>query len=170
MIKKVFLLMASLLFMAMVVSNGEFDTSLVFAANGASKQQEFSMELVNDIKEKQETLIAREEDLKRREDKVDALEKDLETKIAELRRLQVRLDELIKIRGDVEDTNIAALSKTYSSMKASEAAPRLQAMDRKIALKILSQIKAKKASKIFASMDEKISTEMTEQLARRKLD
>jgi len=170
MIKKIFFTLLITATIIALYANGFLRMHKAFAQNGnESKQEELKLELINDIKKQSEALKEKEEQLKRREERVKTLEVDMGQKISELKRLQARLDELITIRNDVEDKNILALSKTYSSMPAEDASPRLVAMNRKIALKILAEIKAKKASKILATMDTKTATEFTEQLAKREL-
>lgn len=133
-------------------------------------QEKLKIELVEEMKKKETELARKEEEIKRREDRVRALEIDLGKKIDELERLQVRIDELIVLRDDVEDENIALLSKTYSAMPANTAADRLKVMDRLIALKILGGMKAKKSARILGSLDPKTATEMSEQLAKRRFD
>jgi flagellar motility protein MotE (MotC chaperone) len=133
-------------------------------------QEKLKIELIEEMKKKQKELARKEEEIKRREDRVRALEVDLGKKIDELERLQVRIDDLIVLRDDVEERNIALLSKTYSAMPPDDAAERLKVMDRLIALKILGGMKAKKSSRIFSSLDPKTATEMSEQLAKRRLD
>lgn len=133
-------------------------------------QEKLKIELIEEMKKKETELARKEEGLKRREDRVRALEMDLGKKIDELERLQVRIDELIVLRDDVEEKNIALLSKTYSAMSALEAADRLKVMDRLIALKILGGMKAKKSARILGTLDAKTATEMSEQLAKRRFD
>jgi flagellar motility protein MotE (MotC chaperone) len=133
-------------------------------------QEKLKIELIEEMKKKENELARKEEQLKRREDRVRALEVDLGKKIDELERLQVRIDELIVLRDDVEDENIALLSKTYSAMPPNDAAERLKVMDRLIALKIIGGMKAKKSARIFGSLDPKTATEMSEQLAKRRFD
>lgn len=174
MIKRLFIIMlaGNMAAVLAMYSTGKLEIPRAFAQNrmDMTKQQQLRLELIEDIQKKQEELKTKEEELDRREERIKSLETELDKKIAELKRLQARLEELIKMRDDVEDKNIAALSKTYASMAPEDAAERLKNMDRRIALKIISQIKAKQASRIFSNMDAKTATEMTEQLAKRKLE
>ena len=132
-------------------------------------QATVNVELIDAMKTRQEELDRYEKELKSREGRVNSLERDLDKKIDELKRLQLKLEELIKLRDDVEKKNVSALSKTYSAMPPEVAASRIKAMDRAIALKILGAMKSKKAAKVLSSLDTKTATEMTEQLAKRQL-
>ncbi|MFQ5432069.1 MAG: MotE family protein [Nitrospinota bacterium] len=132
-------------------------------------QETVNVELIDAMKKRQEELDRREKELKSREGRVDSLERDLDKKIDELKRMQLKLEELIKLRDDVEKKNVSALSKTYSAMQPAVAADRIKAMDRAIALKILGAMKSKQAAKVLSSLDAKTATEMTEQLAKRRL-
>ncbi len=132
-------------------------------------QETVNVELIEAMKKRQQELDRREKELKSREGRVNSLERDLDKKIDELKRMQLKLEELIKLRDDVERKNVSALSKTYSAMQPDVAAARIKTMDRAIALKILGAMKSKKAAKVLSSLDAKTATEMTEQLAKRKL-
>jgi flagellar motility protein MotE (MotC chaperone) len=132
-------------------------------------QETINVELIEAMKLRQEELDRREKELESRTGRVRSLEQDLDKKIEELKRLQMKLEELIKLRGDVEKKNVASLSKTYAAMPPEDAADRMKVMDRAIALKILGAMKSKKAAKILGSLDTETATEMTEQLAKRPL-
>ncbi len=132
-------------------------------------QESVNVELIDAMKKRQEELDRREKELESREGRVKSLERDLDKKIDELKRMQLKLEELIKLRDDVEKKNVSALSKTYSAMQPAVAADRIKTMDRAIALKILGAMKSKKAAKVLSSLDAKTATEMTEQLAKRRL-
>lgn len=141
-------------------------------AQGSDSEQEMSqetirIELIEDIKKRQEELNRKNEELDRREERIRTLGKDLDKKIAELKRTQLKLEDLIKIRGDLEEKNITALSKTYAAMPPEEAASRLEVMNRGIALKILAGMKSKKAAQVLTNLNPETATEMTEQLAKR---
>ena len=132
-------------------------------------QQRIEMELVEELKAKQEELARREEEMQRREERVSALESDMDKKIDEMKRLELRIEELVKMRNDLEDEQVATLSKAYSTMSSDEAAERLKTMDRPIAVRILGGMKAKSSARILSSMDVNTATIFTELLAKRKI-
>ncbi|MDH5542314.1 MAG: hypothetical protein OEY64_05045 [Nitrospinota bacterium] len=139
-------------------------------ASAQTPQEKLKLELFEEMKKKQEELDKREEMLNRREDRTRALELDMSKKIDELKRLQVRIDDLIRMRDDLEKTNVANLSKTYSMMAPDEAAARLKTMDRAIALQIVGQMKSKNSARILSSLDQATATEFSEQLAKRRFE
>lgn len=132
-------------------------------------QETINLELIEAMKQRQEELDRREKEIESREGRVRSMEGDLNKKIDELKRLQVKLEELIQLRGDVEKKNVSSLAKTYAAMQPEDAASRIKAMDRAIALKILGSMKSKKAAQILTNLDTRTATEMTEQLAKRPL-
>ena len=171
MIKKaIFILVFGMIAAGIYTSAGGIPDAFAAWGDKTTAQEKLKIELIEEMKKKESELARKEEDLKSREERVRSLEVNLGKKIDELERLQVRIDELIVLRDDVEDDNIALLSKTYSAMPANTAAERLKAMDRLIALKILGSMKAKKSARIFGSLDTKTATEMSEQLAKRRFD
>jgi flagellar motility protein MotE (MotC chaperone) len=127
-------------------------------------------ELAKDLKRKQEDLEKREELVNSREAHLRVVEQDIDKKIEELKRVQQKLEELVKMRDDLEAKNLASLSKAYSTMPPADAAQRLKTMDRAIALKILMSMKAKISSKILSNLDTATAAQFTEQLAKRQIE
>lgn len=128
------------------------------------------IDLAKDLKKKQDELDRREELLNSREGHLHVVEQEIDKKIEELKRVQQKLEELVKFRDDLEIKNLANLTKAYSVMAPAEAAQRLKAMDRAIALKILTALKPKISSKILASLDAPTAAQLTEQLAKRPME
>ncbi len=133
-------------------------------------QETISLEMGKDLQKKQEDLDRREEIVKAKEGQLLALEQDVQKKIDELKRTQVKLEEVVKMRDDLEAKNVANLTKAYSIMPPAEAAQRLKAMDRAIALKVLMAMKTKNSSKILSSLDPQTAAQISEQLAKRQVE
>ena len=173
MIKRLFLAFLAVAISSLAAATALFVTPAAQAQEKPAlkemSQETVNVELIDAMKVRQEELNRREKEIESREGRVNSLERDLNKKIDELKRLQLKLEELIKLRDDVEKKNVSALSKTYSAMPPQEAADRIKAMDRAIALKILGAMKSKQAAKVLTSLDTKTATEMTEQLAKRRL-
>jgi len=139
-------------------------------APAAPPQETIRLEMAKDLQKKQEELARREELVKAKEDQLKVLEKDIEKKIDELKRTQLKLEDLVKIRDDLEAKNVTNLSKAYSAMTPAEAAQRLKTMDRGIALKILMTMKTKNSSKILSSLDPQTAAQISEQMAKRQME
>jgi flagellar motility protein MotE (MotC chaperone) len=133
-------------------------------------QKKIQQDIAKEFDQKQSDLQRWEERLKTRESQLKIMEGDIEKKIGELKRVQQKLDELLKVRDDLEAKNLENLTEAYSKMAPADAAPRLKAMDRPIALKILMGMKVKVASKILSNLDPATAAQITEQLAKRQLD
>lgn len=136
----------------------------------ADPQDQIRMEMAKDLQQKQEDLRRREEELNAREGQLRSLETGIQKKIDELKIVQLKLEELVKLRDDLEAKNVANLAKAYSTMPASDAAARLKAMDRPTALRILMSMKAKSSSKILSSFDPATAAQISEQLAKRQME
>jgi flagellar motility protein MotE (MotC chaperone) len=54
----------------------------------------------------------------------------------------------------------------YAQMAPEEAAPRMEKMDRSLALKILAQLKPKTAAQILSGMSPETAAKFSERLAR----
>ncbi|GMT41680.1 MAG: hypothetical protein IEMM0002_0091 [bacterium] len=168
----IFVLLGAALLFLFAYSQGKLGpTSAVAQEKEQAPQlstQTIRIELIEDLKKRQEEVDRKTEELNRREDRIGTMAKDLDSKIMELKRVQLKLEELIKLRDDLEEKSITALSKTYAAMPPEEAAKRLKVMNRAIALRILSGMKSKKSAPIFSNLDPETATEMTEQLVKRK--
>ncbi len=138
--------------------------------SAADPQDQIRMEMAKDLQKKQEELRRREEELNAREGQLRTLEASIQKKIDELKIVQLKLEDLVKLRDDLEAKNVVALAKAYATMTAPEAAARLKAMDRATALRILMIMKAKNSSKILGSLDAATAAQISEQLAKRQLE
>ncbi len=137
---------------------------------GADPQDQIRMEMAKDLQKKQEDLRRREEELNAREGELRTLEASIQKKIDELKIVQLKLEELVKLRDDLEAKNVVTLAKAYAAMPAADAATRLKAMDRPTALRILMAMKAQSSSKILSSLDTATAAQISEQLAKRQME
>lgn len=137
---------------------------------GTGAAEKIKLEMAKDLLKKQEDLEKREELLKNREGQLRVVEQDIDKKIEELKRVQQKLDELVKIRDDMDAKNLSNLTKAYSTMPPADAAARLKSMDRGIALKILLAMKTKNSSKILSNLDTATATQLSEQMAKRPME
>ncbi|MBI5179518.1 MAG: hypothetical protein HZA04_09715 [Nitrospinae bacterium] len=133
-------------------------------------QEQIRLEMAKDLLKKQEELNRREEQLQAKEGQLRALEQQIQGKIDELKRTQLKLEELIKMRDDLEAKNVTNLSKAYAAMPPAEAAARLKTMDRATALRILMAMKTKNSSKILSNLDPQTAAQISEQLAKRQME
>ena len=136
----------------------------------ADPQDQIRMEMAKDLQKKQEELRRHEEELNAREGQLRTLEASIQKKIDELKIVQLKLEELVKLRDDLEAKNVATLAKAYAAMPAPDAAARLKAMDRATALRILMAMKAQSSSKILGSLDPATAAQISEQLAKRQME
>ncbi len=170
--------LTALFFAAVLVAvgNGVVKIPQALAQNEAAPkappdtQDQIRMEMAKDLQKKQEELRRREEELNAREGQLRTLEIGIQKKIDELKIVQLKLEELVKLRDDLEAKNVATLAKAYATMSAPDAAARLKAMDRATALRILMSMKAQASSKILSSLDAATAAQISEQLAKRQME
>lgn len=120
----------------------------------------------NEVRKKE--LDQKEEELKRKEDRLKTMERDLEEKIEELKRVQLRIDQQVSLRKDLEQQGILKLAKVYEGMPAEEAAKLIETMDRDVAVQVLSNMRGRQAGKILASVKPDIASRISEQIVKKQ--
>lgn len=129
---------------------------------------QLDLEILRDVERRQKELDAREEALAREKERLEAMKGDLDKQIAELKALEVKLEEQIKLRGDLEDGAIQKLAKTYSAMPPETAALLVAQMDTRIAIRVLSAMKERNAGRILAATPPALASRLSEGLVKRK--
>lgn len=143
------------------------------AASTAAKDQpiqgsRIDLEVIQANEVRKKELDQKEEELKRKEDRLKTMERDLEEKIEELKRVQLRIDQQVTLRKDLEQQGILKLAKVYEGMPAEEAAKLIETMDRDVAVQVLSNMRGRQAGKILASVNPEIASRISEQIVKKK--
>lgn len=126
------------------------------------------MEIIQANEQRMKELDRKEEELKRREDRLQTLEQDLEQKIAELQRIQNRIDQQVELRKDLTEQGIVKLAKVYEAMPAEEAATLIETIDRDVAVLVLSKMRGRQAGKVLASVDPEIASRISELIVKKR--
>jgi flagellar motility protein MotE (MotC chaperone) len=91
---------------------------------------------------------------------------EVDKKLKRLAELQEELEQLIGQKDDLERDKVKKLSMIFQKRDPAEAANSLAAMDKNLAVSILSKMRDKYAGKILDQMDQKTAVEYSTALGR----
>ncbi|MBI4665470.1 MAG: hypothetical protein HY751_03570 [Nitrospinae bacterium] len=151
-------------------ANGKESTLQTGGAPKPKKIEEgaLDIEILQEVEKRQKTLDAKEEELKQKEERLNALQTDLDKQISELQATQAKIDDLIKQRGDLEETSVQKLAKTYSSMAPENAAALIQQLDPAIAVRVISAMKERNAARVLSAMPADIASKLSEKIVKKR--
>ncbi|VAX17782.1 hypothetical protein MNBD_NITROSPINAE03-250 [hydrothermal vent metagenome] len=129
---------------------------------------ELDLEIIKDVEKRNKELDLKEEKLKREKERIDTMKLDIDAQISELKALQAKIDEQIKLRDDLQKVSIKKLAKTYAAMPPENAAALIQQIDISIAIRVLGAMKERSAGKILAVIPPKLASTLSEGLVRKK--
>lgn len=118
------------------------------------------------IEQKRQELNDREDRLKKEEDRLKAVQKEVEGRIEKLNQMLSQIEEGLKKLGEVRSERMGQLVKTFEAMPPEEAAIRLTAIEKSLAVQIVFKMTSKKAGAVLASMDPKKVAEITEGISK----
>lgn len=111
-------------------------------------------------------LLTREKELQRREAEIKALELELDEKIENLQALERKMQALIDTANTLQDEKMQHLVDVYSNMKPKQAAQVLETLDGSIAVQILAGMSGRKAGEILSFVRADIAAYLSEALTR----
>lgn len=120
------------------------------------------------LTQRAEEIGRREAAVKREEEKLKDLKKEMEQRIAHFEKLKTDVEASLKKVEDEREQNFRHLVKVYESMPAEEAAARMEKLEDKVALALLSRMKGKTAGKVLAAVDATRAARLSEALAEKK--
>ncbi len=132
------------------------------AETGISAQE---MQVLRSLSDRRQQLDARESALETREQTAAAAEARLNDQIAELKKVETNVQKLLDSVSNKNDERMAALVKTYETMKPKEAASIFNAMDDKVLVDLAKSMKATNLAPILAAMDTRRAEALTRMLA-----
>jgi flagellar motility protein MotE (MotC chaperone) len=137
------------------------------AADDAAPGTAGEVDVLSSLAKRRTQLDAREQSLDMRENLIKAAEGRVDGKIAQLKQLQDQVQQLLGQRDDAEKAQIAALVKTYSSMKPHDAAHIFNNLDDTVLLAVASQMKPDILGAILAGMNADAAQKLTVRLANK---
>jgi flagellar motility protein MotE (MotC chaperone) len=123
------------------------------------------VDVVNSLAKRRRELDAREKQLGTQTNMIDAAEARVDAKIAQLKQLQAQINALLAQRDQAQKDQIASLVKTYSTMKAKDAARIFNTLPDEVLVPVAQQMKSDVLSLILASMNSDNAKALTVKLA-----
>ncbi|SHN70657.1 hypothetical protein SAMN02745728_02073 [Desulfovibrio litoralis DSM 11393] len=136
-------------------------------ATPASKQTAPKQPAVDSLTK--EAMQQRYDDLSRKEQELRAIEKGIDTKLEDLKKLESKLQSMLKEADELKDVRYKHLIDVYSNMKAKQAAEVLQTLDEKIAVKILAGMKGRQAGEILTYVIPAKAARLSESLTKMQM-
>ena len=118
--------------------------------------------------ERRKQLEERDNALATKENLLGAASKKVEDKIADLKTLQSKVEDLLVKFGEQEDKKLNSLVKIYENMKPKDAATIFNALEMDVLLMLISKMKELKTAPILAYMDPKRAEAVTVELANQR--
>ena len=136
--------------------------------NSAAEEMGLSSQeivVLRSLQARRETLDARESGIATREAAAAAAEGRLQEQIAQLKSVETDVQALLAKMDDKRDERMAALVKTYETMKPKDAARIFNGMDDALLTDIAKSMKSATLAAVLSSMDAKRAETLTRMLA-----
>jgi flagellar motility protein MotE (MotC chaperone) len=125
------------------------------------------VDVVNALAKRRKELDARQTTLNTQANMIAAAEQRVDAKIAQLKQLQTQINGLLVQRDDAQKAQIAALVKTYSTMKAVDAARIFNNLPDEVLLPVAQSMKSDALALVMAKMSPDAAQKLTVRLADR---
>ncbi|MBW7956323.1 MAG: hypothetical protein H3C68_00395 [Deltaproteobacteria bacterium] len=114
--------------------------------------------LIAAINRREKELDAREEALRAKEARLESIKADIDARTTELRKVHQDIESMVRRINEAREERIRRIVKIYETMNPEEAAPRLEGLDKEMAVMILSSMSEKKAAKLleFVNVDKAV--------------
>jgi flagellar motility protein MotE (MotC chaperone) len=123
------------------------------------------VDVVNSLAKRRRELDAREVQLNTQANMIAAAEARVDTKITQLKQLQSQISGLLVQRDDAQKAQVAALVKTYSTMKAKDAARIFDTLPDEVLVPVAQQMKSDILALVLAGMNSENAKALTVKLA-----
>lgn len=123
------------------------------------------VDVVNSLAKRRRELDARESQLNTQANVIAAAEARVDAKISQLKQLQAQINALLVQRDQAQKDQIASLVKTYSAMKAKDAARIFNALPDEVLVPVAQDMKSDVLSLILANMNSDNAKALTVKLA-----
>jgi flagellar motility protein MotE (MotC chaperone) len=125
------------------------------------------VDVLSSLAKRRATLDTREADLEMRGQVLSAAEARVDSKIATLKQLQDQIATMLGQRDQAEKDQLTALVKTYSAMKAKDAARIFNNLSDDVLVPVAQAMKADVLAPVLAAMTAENAQKLTEKLASR---
>lgn len=125
------------------------------------------VDVVNSLSKRRRELDKRESQLNTQANMITAAEQRVDAKIAQLKQLQAQITQLLGQRDEVQKAQVAALVKTYSTMKPKDAARIFNDLPDDVLVPVARDMKSDQLALVLASMNADNAKALTIKLANR---
>lgn len=136
-----------------------------YAADDATTASPAEVDVLSSLTRRRNELDARERALNMRENVLNAGESRVDQKIASLKDLQSQIQTLLAQRDAKQDAQIASLVKTYSTMKAKDAARIFNTLSDDVLIPVAKGMKSDVLAPVLAAMNPDAAQKLTVKLA-----
>ncbi len=126
------------------------------------------VEILQDLSKRRDALDVRSRELDLREQVLGAAEKRIDERIAELKKIEGRINEALKKTDEQTEQNLRSLVKVYENMKAKDAARIFAQLEPDVLLGVVERMKEAKLAPVLAELDPKVAQQITVDLAKRR--
>jgi flagellar motility protein MotE (MotC chaperone) len=123
------------------------------------------VDVMNQLSKRRRELDEREGVLNTQANMIAAAEKRVDAKIAQLKQLQAQINTLLVQRDDAQKAQIASLVKTYSTMKAKDAARIFNNLPDDVLIPVAHDMKSDIMAQVLANMNADAAKSLTIKLA-----
>ena len=113
------------------------------------------------IRKERENISFKQKELKTLEEGVDKKLAEIDNKLEDLKRLQGKIETLLKAKSAEEDKRLKNLAKIYEKMTPAKASLALAGLDQQLAADLLANMKVKSAAKILDQLAKKKTTQLS---------
>lgn len=122
--------------------------------------------LLSRLKEEQKAFSRRQSELERRENELKILQAEVDKKLDQLKALREQMEQVLSKMDRVEKEKVKKLSKIYQKRNPADAAASLAAMEKDLAVSVLSMMRDKYAGEILDHMETETAVEYSTALGR----
>jgi flagellar motility protein MotE (MotC chaperone) len=126
------------------------------------------IELLANLAQRREQLEQRAREIDLRESLLAAAEKRLDDRIAELKKLEASIKQIVQQYDQQEEKNLQGLVKVYENMKPKDAARIFESLEPNVLLGVAERMKEAKLAAVLADMSPQAAQDITVRLATRK--
>jgi len=123
--------------------------------------------ILESLQKRRAELDARSRELDIREDLLRAAEKRLEGRVAELKDIEARVNDVLQQKDEGDAARFKNVVTMYENMKAKDAAKIFDGLDIRVLLDVAKQINPRRMSDILAQMSAETAQRLTTELAAR---
>ena len=145
-------------------SGAESPSSPSLASISPSMEIPEERKLLESIRKRERELDMKAEALRDEEARLAELRRDVETAVERLEEKKASLESLTEKIEAVKDEHIQRLVKIYASMSPEEAAPRIEELDKEVAVLILASMRPSSAGKILGLVNVEKSVSLSQSL------